>query len=161
MHSRTRYDTFSSESWRGSCMDLVRIQSGIAHFARSFYEKPYGFLVKQSLYPLSHRGLLRASRSDARLRCSQFLVPTMAMLQANRSCACDFHAHAFVLRVRLSCVRFASQKTSPKAYSKKCEGVSVKGAREVVSRWVQRHHLVRHHSLWPDLSFYLWIRYGT
>ena len=120
----------------------------VSRTSRALFTKSLtAFLVKQSLYPLSHRGLLRASRSDARLRCSQFLVPTMVMLQANRSCACDFHAHAFVLRVRLSCVRFASQKTSPKAYSKKCEGVSISGAREMASRRTQRHQLVRHHSL--------------
>ncbi len=39
---------------------------------------------------------LRASRSDARLRCSQFLVSTMAMSQVERRCACVLHAHLYL-----------------------------------------------------------------
>ena len=39
---------------------------------------------------------MRASRSDARLRCSQFLVPTMAMSQVTRRCACVLHAHLYL-----------------------------------------------------------------
>ena len=69
-------------------MDLAEIQNSVAHFGRSVYGKPFDFIIKQSLYPLSHRGLLRASRSDARLRCSHFLVPTMAKPQVSRRCAC-------------------------------------------------------------------------
>ena len=41
-------------------MDLVRIQSGIAHFARSFYEKPYGFFSKTKSLPfVTQRAIAR------------------------------------------------------------------------------------------------------
>ena len=50
---------------------------------------------------------MRASRSDARLRCYHFLVPIMAisqvarvktMIRVDRRCACAFHAHVLYRR---------------------------------------------------------------
>ena len=65
------------------------MRNGLTHFART----ACGTLCVPQL---------RASRSDARLRCSQFLVPTMAMSLVDRRCACVLHAHVFLRLMMLS-----------------------------------------------------------
>ena len=62
---------------------------------------------------------IRASNLGARLRYSQFLVPTMAMPQVDRRRASALHVHVLY-----------PGETETISYSKKRESVSLKGARK-------------------------------
>ena len=73
------------------------------------------------------RPALRASVTDARLHCSHFLVPTMAISQVDRRCACILKAMLLVDR-RCACA-FHAHVFQPKeavaiSYSKKRDSVS-------------------------------------